>query len=197
MRTRSVMQRPWIMLGVLLITLLGTAVCRADAGGGGPSAGPGGGCRLQLESHLVTFTAYQPQLTGNTPYCTEIPETGNVAIVFDLESKALRDKALEFEITKATGGTRVLYQPPEKYPTGTFTRTINFTEAGDYIARVSVIEDGQKHDATLKFHLAEEHGIDINTALLIAVVLTAAGYFLYHSNAGFQEAVKRFWAKLG
>lgn len=197
MRTLGFMQRPLIMLGALLITLLGTAVCRADGGGGGPSSGPGGGCRLQLDSRLVTFTAYQPQLTGNTPYCTEIPETGNVAVVFDLEDKALRDKTLEFEITKAAGGTRVLYQPPEKYPTGTFTRNINFTEAGDYIARVSLIEDGKRHDATLKFHLAEEHGIDINTALLIAVVLTAAGYFLYQSNTTFQEAVKRVWAKLG
>ena len=196
MKTPSSMQRFLIILGLFFMTLLGMGVSRAD-GGGGAGAGPGGGCRLLLDEHAVVFTAYQPQLTGNAPYCTEIPETGNVSIVFDLEDKALRDKPVEFEITKATGGARVLYQPPQKYATGTFTRNVNFTEAGDYIARVSLIEGGKKHDAQLKFHLAEEHGIDLNTALLVAVALTALGYFLYQSNAGFRDTVRRYWAKLG
>lgn len=196
MKTPRAMQRALMILGLLLFTLLGTGVSSAD-GGGGAGAGPGGGCRLLLDEHAVVFTAYQPQLTGNAPYCTEIPETGNVSIVFDLEDKALREKSLEFEITKAAGGARVLYQEPGKYATGTFTRNVNFTEAGDYIVRVSLIEDGKKHDAQLKVHLAENHGIDINMALLVAVALTAVGYFLYQSNEGFRDTVKRYWAKLG
>lgn len=188
------MQRPLIILGSLLITLLGTGVSSAD--GGGSSAAPGGGCRLMLDEHAVVFTAYQPQLTGNAPYCAEIPETGNVSVVFDLEDKGLRDKSLEFEITKAAGGARVVYQAPGKYATGTFTRNVNFTEAGDYIVRVSLLEEGKKHDAQLKLHVAEDHGIDLNTALLVGVALTALGYFLYQSNAGFRDAVRRYWTKL-
>jgi hypothetical protein len=185
------------MLAVFLTALLGTSVGQADGGGGGGSAATGGDCRFLLDSHVVTFTAYQPQLSGSATYCTEIPEVGNVSVVFDLGDKALREKTLEFEITKAEGGARVLYQPPEKYVTGTFNRTINLTESGDYIVRASLIDGDKKHDAQLKFHLAEEHGIDMNTALIIAVVLTAAGYFAYQSHAGFRGAVQRGWSKLG
>jgi hypothetical protein len=197
MRTLISMQRPLMMLAVFLTTLLGTSIGLADGGGEGGSAAPGGGCRLMLDSHVVTFPAHHPQLSGSATYCTEIPEIGNVAVVFDLGDKALRDKTLEFEITKADGGARVLYQPPEKFVTGTFTRTINLTESGDYIVRASLIEGDKKHDAQLKFHLAEEHGIDLNTAMIIAVVLTAAGYFAYQSHSGFRSAVQRGWAKLG
>lgn len=196
MRTLISTQRLLMLLGVFLIAMLGTATGWADGGGGGPSAGPGGSCRVQIGSHLVNFTAYQPQLAGNTPYCKEIPELGNVAVVFDYEDKALRNLTVEFEVIKE-GGAAVLQEPPGVHPTGTFTRTINFTEAGDYIARVIVHEDGKKHEAEVPFGVAEDHGISMSNALIIAVILMTVGYFLYQSNMAFQDAVKRIWAKLG
>ena len=195
MQTSRSFFRPLIVSGIFLITLLASGVGRAD-GGGGPSSGPGGGCRLQLDTHLVSFTAYQPQLTGNSPYCTEIPETGTISVVFDLEDKALRDIPVEFEITREKDGSRIMHQPPGKILNGVFNRTLNITEMGDYIARVSLVENGKKHEAHLKFHVAEEHGIPLNTALVIGIVLMVAGYFLYQSNPAFQAAVNRLMGKL-
>ena len=195
MQTSHSFFRPLIVSGIFLLTLLASGAGWAD-GGGGPSSGPGGGCRLQLDNHLVSFTAYQPQLTGNSPYCTEIPETGNISVVFDLEDKALRDIPVEFEITKEKDGSRIMYQPAAKMPTGVFNRTLNITDIGDYIARVSLVEDGKKHEARLKFHVAEKHGIPLNTALIIGIVLMLAGYFLYQSNPAFQASVKKLMGKL-
>lgn len=183
-----------LALSAFLVALSVSPVSRAD-GGGGPSSGPGGGCRLQLDSYLVSFTAYQPQLTGTSPYCVEIPETGNISIVFDLETKELRDKTLEFEITKEKGGARIFYQAPDKFPTGVFNRTINITEPGDYFARVSLLEDGKKHDAQLKFHVAETHGIPLDMAFLVALGLLVVGYFLYESNPAFKARFNRIIGK--
>jgi hypothetical protein len=195
MQTSRSIFRPLIVSGLFLLTLLGSSANWAD-GGGGPSSGPGGGCRLQLDTHLVSFTAYQPQLTGNSPYCTEIPETGNISVVFDLEDKALRDIPVEFEITREKDGSRIMHQPPGKILNGVFNRTLNITEMGDYIAKVSLVENGKKHEAHLKFHVAEEHGIPLNTALVIGIVLMVAGYFLYQSNPAFQASVKKLMGKL-
>jgi hypothetical protein len=195
MQTSRSFFRPLIVSSIFLLTLLGSSAGWAD-GGGGPSSGPGGGCRLQLDTHLVSFTAYQPQLTGNSPYCTEIPETGNISVVFDLEDKALRDIPVEFEITREKDGSRIMHQPPGKILNGVFNRTLNITEMGDYIAKVSLVENDKKHEAHLKFHVAEEHGIPLNTALVIGIVLMVAGYFLYQSNPAFQASVKKLMGKL-
>lgn len=195
MRTLGARQRPHIILVVFLIGIFSTAAGWAD-GGGGPSSGPGGGCRVDLGGHLVTFTAYQPQLAGNAPYCSDIPALGNVAVVFDYEEKTLRNLPVEFEITHKESGTRVLYEPAATRATGTFTRNINFTEAGDYIARITVVDGGKKSEAHVAFGVAEEHGISINTILIIAILLLTGGYFLYQSNPAFRGAIQRLWASL-
>lgn len=195
MQTSRSIFRPLIVSGLFLLILLGSSASWAD-GGGGPSSGPGGGCRLQLDTHLVSFTAYQPQLTGNSPYCTDIPETGTISVVFDLEDKALRDIPVEFEITREKDGSQIMHQPPGKILNGVFNRTLNITDVGDYIAKVSLVENGKKHEAHLKFHVAEAHGIPLNTALVIGIVLMVAGYFLYQSNPAFQASVKKLMGKL-
>lgn len=160
MRTINIMKCTLVSLGFLLVAMVPTSASWAD---GGPSTGPSGACRVEVGTHLVLFTAYQPQFTGTTPYCSDIPELGKTAIVFDYESKPLRNMTVEFEITKEPGKTRVFYQPPEIHPTGTFTRDVNFTEAGDYIAHVTLVNEGQKYDAHVPFSVAEEHGLSLNT----------------------------------
>lgn len=194
MRTFNTMKHPLVSLGLLLAAMVPTTASWAD---GGPSTGPSGACRVEVGTHLVLFTAYQPQFTGTTPYCSDIPELGKTAVVFDYEGKALRNMTVEFEITKEQGGTRIFYQPPEMHPTGTFTRDVDFTEAGDYIAHVTLVNEGQKYDAHVPFSVAEEHGFSLNTYILIGVALVAGGYILYLSSPPFQVAVNRMWKKMG
>jgi hypothetical protein len=149
-------------------------------------------CRVQIGSQLVHFTAYQPQLTGTTEYCNSIPELGPTTVVFDYEGKALRNMTVEFEITKEPEGTRVYYQPPGTHPTGTFNTTINFTEASKYLAHITLVNEGQKVDAHLGFAVGtSQTGISTNTYIVIGVVLIAAGYIAYLSNASFKNAVDK------
>jgi hypothetical protein len=195
MRNSNITRNALITFILLLMALVVPSLSRAD-GGGGASSGPGGSCRVVVGTHLVNFTAYQPQLTGSTPYCEDIPELGNTAIVFDYEGKALRNMTVEFEITKEPGGARFFYQPPETYPTGTFTRNVNFTEPGDYTAHVTLIHEGKTYDAHVPFGVAEDHGISITNLIIFAVLLFSVGYFLYISNPAFQGAINRLWKKL-
>jgi hypothetical protein len=149
-------------------------------------------CRVQIGSHLVHFTAYQPQLTGTTEYCNTIPDIGNTAIVFDYEGKALRNMTVEFEITKEPEGTRIFYQPPGTHPTGTFNTNINFTQGGKYRAHITLVNEGQKVDEHIGFTVgAEAAGPSTSTYIVAAVIIFAAGYILYLSNAKVKNAVDR------
>jgi hypothetical protein len=149
-------------------------------------------CRIEVGPHLVHFTAYQPQLTGTTEYCNDIPELGNVVIVFDYEGKALRNMTVEFEITKEPEGTRFFYQAPTTNPTGTYNTSLNFTDQGSYLAHVTLINEGQKIDAHVPFVVGKAKGaLSGTTYLVIAVVLIALGYIFYLSNPAFQAAVDR------
>lgn len=149
-------------------------------------------CRINVGPHLVHFTAYQPQLSGTTEYCNDIPETGPVIIVFDYEGKALRDMTVEFEITKEPDGKRIFYQPPTTNATGTFNTTLNLTETGPYLAHVTLVNEGQKVDAHVPFKVGSAGGgMSTTTFIIIAVILIALGYILYLSNPAFQGIVDR------
>lgn len=147
-------------------------------------------CRIPVGGYWVHFTAYQPQLTGTTEFCDKIPETGPTTLVFDYEGKALRNMTVEFEITKEPEGTRMFYQAPATYLTGTANATINFTEAANYLAHVTLVNNGQKIDAHIPFKIGvNQTSLSGSTYLIIAVVLAALGYILYLSNAGFKKIV--------
>ncbi len=153
-------------------------------------------CRIEVGPHLVHFTAYQPQLTGTTEFCNDIPELGNSVIVFDYEGKALRNMTVEFEITKEPEGTRIFYQEPTTNPTGTYNTQIDFKIPGKYLAHVTLVNEGQKVDAHVPFTVGtSQSGLSGTTYLVIAVVLFALGYIFYLSNPAFQAAVDRVLKK--
>ena len=153
-------------------------------------------CRVQVGSHLVHFTAYQPQLTGTTEYCNNIPELGQSTIVFDYEGKALRNMTVEFEITKEPEGTRFFYSPPATHSNGTFNQTLNFTDAGKYLVHVTLVNEGQKIDAHIPFNVGKgAAGVSTSTIVVVLTLLIAALYILYLSNAGFKGFVDGFASK--
>jgi hypothetical protein len=154
-------------------------------------------CRVQIGSHLVHFTAYQPQLTGTTEYCNNIPELGMATLVFDYEGKALRAMTVEFEITKEPEGTRVFYEPPGTHPTGTFNTNVNFTQPGKYRGHITLVNEGQKVDEHIGFTVGagQSGGTSTSTYIVIGVILIAAGYIFYLSNARFKEMVDGLTSK--
>lgn len=176
-----------LLAAVLGLGALIPATLWAHGGGSGVDVDS---CRIPVGGFWVHFTAYQPQLTGTTEYCDKIPETGPSTLVFDYEGKALRNMTVEFEITKEPEGTRLFYQAPAAYPTGTVNATINFPEAANYLAHVTLVNDGQKIDAHIPFKVGvNQTSLSGTTWIIILVIIGALGYILYLSNAGFKKVV--------
>ncbi len=115
-------------------------------------------CRIKVGSEVIHFTAYTPTFTQTEGYCRFIPNVGLTNLIFDYEGKKLRDVSIEFEVTKEPEGTRVFYQEPQKIKTGTVKADIDFSKygAGDYLAHVTIVHDGEKQDTHLPFAVGAE-----------------------------------------
>ncbi|MGH8476087.1 MAG: hypothetical protein ACRERV_18500 [Methylococcales bacterium] len=142
-------------------------------------------CRIPVSGHWVHFTAYTPMTTADTEFCGEIPDVGMTSIVFDYESKALRKMTVEFEITKEPEGTRIFHQDPTTLKTGTFLIPVDFTGhgAGNYLAHVTLINEGTKVDAHSAFKVGTGGGaigsINTSTYLLIGAATLVAIYLFW------------------
>ncbi|NJD06522.1 MAG: hypothetical protein FIA97_08475 [Methylococcaceae bacterium] len=179
-----------------LALLLSALVPASVAWGHGGASVDTDQCRIFVGPHLVHFTAYQPQLTGTTEYCNDVPDLGPTILVFDYEGKALRNMTVELEITKEPEGSRVFYMPPAVHPTGTFNTSINFTEPSKYLAHVTLLNEGERVDAHVAFKVGAAKGaISTNTIIVVVVLLVTALYIFYLSNAQFKALVDRLFAK--
>ncbi len=122
-------------------------------------------CKLSVgKEGKVHFTAYTPTISGSEEFCKEIPNIGPTNLVFDYVTHDLRNLTVEFEITKEPDGTRIYYQAPKKVKTGTVNVLIDFAKhgAGDYLAHVTVVNNGEKFDTHLPFIIGKEPEVQIN-----------------------------------
>jgi len=191
MRNSDCMKKVITALGFLAVSIL-----PINAWSHGGASVDTDQCRVQIGSHLVHFTAYQPQLTGTTEFCNAIPELGQTTVVFDYEGKALRNMTVEFEITKEPEGTRVFYQEPSTHSNGTFNSNINFTDAGKYRVHITLVNEGQKVDEHIGFTVGKgQAGVSTSVIVVVLTMLFAGGYLFYLSNAGFKASVDKFLKK--
>jgi hypothetical protein len=191
MRNFDSMKKSLAALGLLAVSIL-----PINAWSHGGASVDTDQCRVQIGSHLVHFTAYQPQLTGTTEYCNTIPELGQTTVVFDYEGKALRNMTVEFEITKEPEGTRIFYQEPSTHSNGTFNSNINFTDAGKYRVHITLVNEGQKVDEHIGFTVGKgQAGVSTSVIVVVLTMLLAGGYLFYLSNAGFKASVDKFLKK--
>lgn len=185
-----------MMKGLAALGLLASSVLPISAWAHGGASVDTDQCRVQIGSHLVHFTAYQPQLTGTTEYCNAIPELGQTTIVFDYEGKALRNMTVEFEITKEPEGTRVFYAPPSTHANGTFNSNVNFTDPGKYRVHISLVNEGQTVDEHIGFTVGSgQSGVPTSTIVVVLTLLVAGGYITYLSNAKFKGVVDNLLKK--
>lgn len=110
-------------------------------------------CRIKVGTEVVHFTAYTPTFSQTEGFCRFIPNVGLTNLIFDYEGKKLRDLSIEFEVTKEPEGTRIFHQEPQKIKVGTVKADIDFSKygAGDYLAHVTLVHDGEKQDTHLPF----------------------------------------------
>lgn len=137
-------------------------------------------CRIRVGTEKIHFTAYTPTFTQSEGYCRFIPNVGLTNLIFDYEGKKLRDVSVEFEVTKEPEGTRIFYLEPQKTKSGSVKADIDFSKygAGDYLAHVTILHDGEKLDTHLPFVVgAEEEKTHWKRYLymLVAVVVLVIG----------------------
>jgi hypothetical protein len=150
-------------------------------------------CRIRVGGEKIHFTAYTPTFTQSEGYCRFIPNVGLTNLIFDYEGKKLRDVSIEFEITKEPEGTRIFYQEPQKAKSGTVKADVDFAKygAGDYLAHVTIVHDGEKQDTHLPFVVgAEEEKSPWKRYLIFVIsvaVLTAIGIAVLSRKYGNQE----------
>jgi hypothetical protein len=115
-------------------------------------------CRFKVGPEVIHFTAYTPTFTQTEGYCRFIPNVGLTNLIFDYEGKQLREVSIEFEVTKEPEGTRIFHQEPQKIKTGTVKADIDFSKygAGDYLAHVTIVHDGERQDHHLPFVVGAE-----------------------------------------
>lgn len=178
----------------------------AFANGGGGTVG--GGCRLLVGDFALTFSAYQPQLTGDARFCTEIPGIGPTNLVFDYESqegstaqkamltldRQIKEMTIGVEVKK--GDQSVFKRPPESFKKGVIESVVNFPESGDYVVEVKLTDPSGK---TIENHLPLKvgtGGTSLRNLIIAAVVIVAAVYLFYLSSAGFRKKVDDMLAKI-
>lgn len=150
-------------------------------------------CRIRVGTEKIHFTAYTPTFTQSEGYCRFIPNVGLTNLIFDYEGKKLRDVSVEFEVTKEPEGTRIFYLEPQKTKSGSVKADIDFSKygAGDYLAHVTILHDGEKLDTHLPFVVGAEedktHWKRYLYMLVAVVILVAIGITVLTRKYGDKE----------
>ena len=101
-------------------------------------------CILKVGPYGMHLTGYQPDLSGGTENCGEVPGTGRTVLVLDYIEGELRSLPVEVRVIRDTGSEQdlqaitVLHLPAKVYPAGTVNFEYNFDKPGKYIGLVTV-----------------------------------------------------------
>jgi hypothetical protein len=130
-------------------------------------------CRIPVSNQWVHFTAYTPDVTGDTEYCSQIPQNSRTNLVFDYENKKLRKMTVEFEVTKEPEGEVIYHRDAARVPTGTLNAVVDFTNqpAGKYLAHVTLINGEERTDAHLPFTVGSSGPSATDSLKMIAMIL--------------------------
>lgn len=147
-------------------------------------------CRIPVGNQWVHFTAYTPNVSGDTEFCNSIPQHARTNLVFDYESKKLRKMTVEFEITKEPEGKVIYHRDAAKVPTGTLNAVVDFTSqpTGKYLAHVTLINGEERTDAHLPFTVGES-GTSASDTLKMAVMILGILIGAYFFAPGVRESV--------
>ncbi len=144
-------------------------------------------CRIRVGSEKIHFTAYTPEYTQNTGFCQYIPYVGKTNLVFDYEGHKLRKDTVEFEITKEPEGTRVFHQEPKKIKSGSLNAVVDFSQygAGDYLAHITIMHNGEKLDTHLPFKVGfeeEKSNAPLLKILIPALFIVIMLFFMFRKS---------------
>jgi len=113
-------------------------------------------CKVKIGFYEAHITAYQPETSGNTQFCEELPDAGKTIFVIDYLHDSMKEVPVGFRIIRdATGLGRfvrrediealnnldehtIYYQAPTVEADASLTAEPLLPEAGSYVGIVSV-----------------------------------------------------------
>ncbi len=139
-------------------------------------------CVQRAGAYLVHFSAYQPQVNAIEEFCSSVPQTGNVILVFDLIDPELRKKSAAVRIVEETGAAEprlLLDIPPKIYPNGVVNAEVRLDTPGRYTA-ILTIDDV---DDSIEF--------PIRVAVLSTTMMVLIGGIVVGSGVGYYAVSRK------
>jgi len=148
-----------------LVVFAAAPEARAEGGAGPEAMTMGNMCMVMFGYDMIHITSYLPGMS-RSEYCEEIPATGTVIMVFDIENPRFRDLPIEIRIirdplTRITSDTKLdplteVHFPATRYRTGTFSFEHDYKNNGHYIGLVTLTrENGEQETKIFKFSVGE------------------------------------------
>jgi len=138
-------------------------------------------CRFSVGSEVMHFAAYTPSFTQDKSFCSAIPNLGLTNLVFDYEGQKLRNTSLELEVTRESDNRRVFHQEAKKVKSGTINAVVDFSEfgAGDYLAHITIMHDGEELDTHLAFAVGREEDTSLSTWKIVVPVIMGLAMLVF------------------
>jgi len=163
-------------------------------------------CIIQIDFYSAHFTAYQPNTSGNTQFCRDLPDTGETIIVLDYLHQSLQEVPVDFRIIRDVTGLgrfvklkhveaiedieqhTVFYQSPTIRPDASLKIEYDFAEEGAYIGIVTAGHPSTDTIYTAVFPL-EVGGSNFSYLVPLFVLLAGAAFLVVRRRARSRQAV--------
>lgn len=153
-------------------------------------------CYLELGFVDAHFTIFQPELSGHTEYCEDLPHPGETVFVLEyansgpyllpMDFRIIRDEPKlgpdasweDIQKIQDLDALTVFYSPPRVHPFEVFSTRFAFTQSGDYVGIMSAREPrtGNQAHAVFAFEVGPEaEGLPVLALVLLVVLLLTVG----------------------
>jgi len=163
-------------------------------------------CIIQIDFYSAHFTAYQPNTSGNTQFCRDLPDTGETIFVLDYLHQSLQEVPVDFRIIRDVTGLgrfvklkhveaiedieqhTVFYQSPTIRPDASLKIEYDFAEEGAYIGIVTAGHPSTDTIYTAVFPF-EVGGSNFSYLVPLFVLLAGAAFLVVRRRARSRQAV--------
>ena len=132
-------------------------------------------CILKVGPYGMHLTGYQPDLSGGTESCGEVPGTGRTVLVLDYIEGELRSLPVEVRVIRDTGSEQdlqaitVVHLPPKVYPGGFISLEHSFDQPGKFVGLITV-GGSQEHVARFPISIGESTMVSHVTHYIMVIV---------------------------
>jgi hypothetical protein len=168
----------------------------------------GAACTIQVDIYSVEFAAYQPDSSGNTQFCQELPDTGHTIMVLDYLHPSLKEVGVDFRIIRDVTGQgsfvklkhideiedieqqTIFYQAPSIEADASLQIEYELREKGRYIAIINAEHpsNGRIYTAIFPFEVG---ALKYSQFVPLLLLLAVPAYFLRRRYAGGPNAAAK------